>query len=125
MKVIFNNDTPLAPTAGLPVPNDQDGVSPYTQNGVERWRLHLRVHRRRSDDRQYQRAHAQPDLVPNGTVGALRENPIPYGKTISGITIPEDLEPTVDIPMVHDAGVMRLTLNGKSFRQPSDGPPGG
>ena len=44
------------------------------------------------------------------------ENPIPYGRTISGVTIPEDLELAVDMPMVlNDAGVIGLTLNGKSF----------
>ncbi len=37
VKVIFNNDTPLGSDIhwhGLPVPNDQDGVSPYTQEPV-------------------------------------------------------------------------------------------
>jgi manganese oxidase len=35
MRVIFNNETPMASDIhwhGLPIPNDQDGVSPYTQD---------------------------------------------------------------------------------------------
>jgi FtsP/CotA-like multicopper oxidase with cupredoxin domain len=36
--------------------------------------------------------------------------------TVSGITIPEDFEPDVELPMVlNDAGTIGLTLNGKSF----------
>ena len=43
-------------------------------------------------------------------------SPVHSGQTISGITIPEDLEPAVEIPMVlNDAGVIGLSLNGKSF----------
>ncbi|HSP30353.1 MAG TPA: multicopper oxidase domain-containing protein, partial [Ilumatobacteraceae bacterium] len=38
IRVIFNNETPMASDIhwhGLPIPNDQDGVSPYTQDLVK------------------------------------------------------------------------------------------
>src|SRR5690606_34737818 len=39
-----------------------------------------------------------------------------YGKTVSVITIPEDIEIVDEFPMVlNDAGNIRLTLNGESF----------
>ena len=61
--------------------------------------------------------HGQTSVV-NGMFASftIGENPIPRGRTISGVTIPADLEPAVEMPMVvNDAGVIGLTLNGKSF----------
>ena len=48
----------------------------------------------------------------------IGDNPIPYGQTVSGVTVPdeEDLNITVDMPMVlNDAGTIGYSLNGKSF----------
>ena len=62
--------------------------------------------------------HAGPPMVLNGLFGAFRvgERPYPRGETISGVTISEDFEPDVELPMVlNDAGTIDLTLNGKSF----------
>lgn len=122
IRVIFNNETPMASDIhwhGLAIPNDQDGVSPYTQEMV-----------RSGESFTYEftvdvpmiamyHAHMHSQIsVPNGMFAAfiVGENPIPYGETISGITIPEDLVLAEEIPMVlNDAGVIGLTLNGKSF----------
>jgi manganese oxidase len=122
IRVIFNNETPMASDIhwhGLPIPNDQDGVSPYTQDLVksgESFTYEFTV-----DEPMIAMYHAHMHSqisVPNGMFGAfiVGENPIPYGETISGITIPEDLVLAEEIPMVlNDAGVIGLTLNGKSF----------
>src|SRR5690606_36266446 len=56
--------------------------------------------------------------VPNGmfAVFQIGDTPVPRGRTISGIEIPEDLELSREIPMVlNDAGTIGLSLNGKSF----------
>src|SRR5690242_21878187 len=42
--------------------------------------------------------------------------PLPKGRTISGLPVPADLTLAKEIPMVlNDAGVIGLSLNGKSF----------
>jgi manganese oxidase len=46
----------------------------------------------------------------------IGESALPRGRTISGVTIPDDLVPAFEKPMVvNDAGVIGLSLNGKSF----------
>ena len=56
--------------------------------------------------------------VPNGLFGTMYvgDVPLPAGQTVSGIEIPADLELAQDLPMVlNDAGVIGLSLDGKSF----------
>ena len=122
VKVIFHNDTPLGSDIhwhGLTIPNDQDGVSPYTQEPVSSGESFTYEFTVDTPTIAMYHAHMHSQIsVPNGMFGAflVGDNPIPYGQTISGITIPEDVVPTVEIPMVlNDAGVIGLTLNGKSF----------
>ena len=64
-------------------------------------------------------AHAHGHVaIPNGLFGTFYAGTVGdvAGTTISGIDVPADLEIAQDIPMVvNDAGVIGLTLNGKSF----------
>ena len=122
VKVIFNNDTPMGSDIhwhGLPVPNNQDGVSPLTQPTVKSGESFTYEFTLDEPMIAMYHAHMHSQIsVPNGMFAAfiVGENPIPRGQTISGITIPADLKPAVEIPMVlNDAGVIGLTLNGKSF----------
>jgi len=122
VRVIFNNETPMASDIhwhGLPIPNDQDGVSPYTQDMVKSGESFTYEFTLEHPMIAMYHAHMHSQIsVPNGMFAAfiVGENPIPYGETISGITIPEDLVLAEEIPMVlNDAGVIGLTLNGKSF----------
>jgi manganese oxidase len=122
VRVIFNNDTPMASDIhwhGLPVPNDQDGVSPYTQDLVKSGETFVYEFTLEQPMIAMYHAHMHSQIsVPNGMFAPfiVGENPIPYGRTISGITIPEDLVLAEELPMVlNDAGVIGLTLNGKSF----------
>ena len=122
VRVIFNNETPMASDIhwhGLPVPNDQDGVSPYTQDMVKSGDSFTYEFTLEQPMIAMYHAHMHSQIsVPNGMFAAfiVGENPIPRGQTISGITIPEDLVLAEEIPMVvNDAGVIGLTLNGKSF----------
>ncbi len=105
---------------GVHTPNDQDGVAPYTQDLIEPNGGTFTYEFVVDDDAigmYHAHNHGQMAVV-NGMFGVFRvgENPIPYGKTISGVTIPEDLELAVDMPMIlNDAGTIGLSLNGKSF----------
>ncbi len=122
VQVIFNNETPMGSDIhwhGLPVPNGQDGVSPYTQEPVKSGESFTYEFTLEEPMIAMYHAHMHSQIsVPNGMFAAfiVGENPIPYGETISGVTIPEDLVLAEEIPMVlNDAGVIGLTLNGKSF----------
>lgn len=105
---------------GVHTPNDQDGVAPYTQDLIEPNGGTFTYEFVVEDDAigmYHAHNHAQLQVV-NGMFGVFRvgENPIPYGGTFSGVTIPEDLELAVDMPMIlNDAGTIGLSLNGKSF----------
>jgi FtsP/CotA-like multicopper oxidase with cupredoxin domain len=106
---------------GVHTPNDQDGVSPYTQDPIAAGETY--TYEFVADDpaigMYHAHMHSQISVL-NGMFGAfiIGENPLPYGQTVSGVTIPEegDLEFAVEMPMVlNDAGVIGLSLNGKSF----------
>ena len=110
---------PWAPTSigTVRVPNSMDGVAP-TQPLIESGDTftyefvveHPAI-------AMYHHHHGQMQ-VPNGLFGTFiaGDIPIPYGQTVSGVKIPENLEVALEIPMVlNDAGVIGLSLNGKSF----------
>lgn len=105
---------------GVHTPNDQDGVAPYTQDLIPPNGGTFTYEFVVDDDAigmYHAHNHGQIAIV-NGLFGAfvVGENPIPYGQTISGVTIPEDLELAVEMPMIiNDAGTIGLSLNGKSF----------
>ncbi len=117
------NDLPVGTDIhwhGVHTPNDQDGVAPYTQDLIPPNGGTFTYEFVVEDDAigmYHAHNHGQIAIV-NGMFGVFRvgENPIPYGQTISGVTIPEDLELAADIPMIlNDAGTIGLSLNGKSF----------
>ncbi|NNE10990.1 MAG: multicopper oxidase domain-containing protein [Ilumatobacter sp.] len=122
VRVILHNETPMGTDIhwhGIKTPNDQDGVSPITQDPVSSGETYVYefVADQPAIGMYHAHLHSQVS-VPNGMFGSfvIGENPYPYGQTISGVEIPMDLEPVVDMPMViNDAGVIGLTLNGKSF----------
>ena len=122
VRVHIQNDLPMGTDIhwhGVSTPNDMDGVSPITQDLI-----------RAGEDFTYEFVAEKPAVgmyhahhhghvqIPNGmfAVMLIGEVPLPRGETISGITIPEDLEVAQEFPMVlNDAGVIGFSLNGKSF----------
>lgn len=122
VRVIFHNKLPLNQDIhwhGIEAPFAMDGVAPITQEPVVPggdFVYEFPV------DRAYQGMY-HPHLhgvsaVPNGMFGVIQvgPTPIPRGATINGVTIPKDVQPAVDIPMVlNDAGAIGFSLNGKSF----------
>ncbi len=104
---------------GIHTPNNMDGVSPYTQDPIsvgETFTYEF-VAEDPAIGMYHAHLHSQVSVI-NGMFAAFEigANPLPYGQTISGVQIPEDLEPVFEEPMVlNDAGTIGLTLNGKSF----------
>ncbi len=104
---------------GISTPNDMDGVAPYTQDPIAPGETFTYAFEAERPATGMYHAHLHSQIsVPNGMFAPITigETPIPYGETFSGIEIPADLEVAREIPMVlNDAGVIGLTLNGKSF----------
>ena len=122
IKVILHNKLPVNQDIhwhGIETPFAMDGVAPITQDPVkpgEDFTYDFSV------DRQYMGMY-HPHLhgvsaVPNGMFGVIQVGPTPTGAgtNVNGRPVPADVKPAVDIPMVlNDAGVVGLSLNGKSF----------
>ncbi|MGF1618947.1 MAG: multicopper oxidase domain-containing protein [Acidimicrobiia bacterium] len=122
LEVRVTNLTPLGTDVhwhGISTPNNMDGVAPYTQDPILTGETFTYAFEAERPAIGMYHAHLHSQIsVPNGMFGAIMigDTPIPYGQTISGIEIPEDLEVAQEIPMVlNDAGVIGLSLNGKSF----------
>ncbi|MFN0028340.1 MAG: multicopper oxidase domain-containing protein [Acidimicrobiales bacterium] len=122
VQVEITNKLPLGTDIhwhGIDVPNDQDGVAPITQDLVKPGESYTYNFTLTETGIGMYHAHAHADLtVPNGMFGTIYvgQVPMPVGRTISGIAVPADLKLTQDFPMVlNDAGVIGLTLDGKSF----------
>ncbi len=122
VQVEFTNLTPMGSDIhwhGIHTPNDQDGVAPYTQDPVATGETFLYefVAEDPAIGMYHAHMHGQTSVI-NGMFAAFQigDTPLPYGQTISGVTIPEDLVPAFDKPLVlNDAGTIGLSLNGKSF----------
>ncbi len=122
VEVEITNELPIGTDIhwhGIDVPNDQDGVSPITQELIstgESYTYRFTV-TETAIGMYHAHAHAH-ESVPNGLFGTMfiGDVPLPAGQTVSGIEIPADLEIAQDLPMVlNDAGVIGLSLDGKSF----------
>ena len=122
VEVHVQNDLPMGTDIhwhGIKVPNGMDGVAPYTQELIQSGEDFLYEFTAREEALgMYHAHHAGQMQVPNGLLGVFQvgEMDLPRGRTVSGVTVPADLEVSQEIPMVlNDAGVIGLSLNGKSF----------
>jgi plastocyanin len=123
VEVEIQNDLPISTDIhmhGITVPNEMDGVAPITQKPVKS-----------GDSYTYSfTAPASPELgmyhahhhghvaIVNGLFAPMQvgEVPLPEGRTINGVTVPQNVQLAQQYQMVlNDAGVIGLTLNGKSF----------
>ena len=124
VQVELTNLTPMSTDIhfhGIHTPNDQDGVSPYTQDPITSGETF--TYEFIADDpaigMYHAHMHSQTSVV-NGMFAAFTvgDNPIPYGQTVSGVEIPsiDEIDIAFEEPMVlNDAGTIGLSLNGKSF----------
>ena len=95
VQIIVHNETELATDVhwhGIHTPNDQDGVSPYTQDPIASGETFTYEFVAEDPGIGMYHAHMHSQIsVLNGMFGAfiIGENPLPYGQTVSGVTIPE------------------------------------
>ena len=122
VQVVLHNETPLLTDIhwhGVQTPNDQDGVSPFTQDPIMPGETFTYEFSAVSPAIGMYHAHMHSQVsVLNGLFATfiIGDRPYPVGRTISGVEIPADLVIAQELPMVlNDAGVIGLTLNGKSF----------
>lgn len=116
VEVVLHNELPAATTIhwhGVRVPNSMDGVPPYTQDAVAPGETFTYAFEALEPAVGIYHSHNGADQVLDGLFGAV---------LIGEMQLPEELVPygveSVDqeINMVlNDAGVIGLTLNGKSF----------
>lgn len=120
-KLVLSTDLHLH---GVHTPNSFDGVSPYTQQMIMPGTdfTYEFVADKPAIGMYHAHMHGE-EAVPNGMFGVFQigDVPLPAGRTVSGIEIPDDVNIVQEIPMVlNDAGVIGFSLNGKSF--PSTAP---
>ncbi len=122
VRVVVENQLPMGTDIhwhGVRTPNNIDGVAPLTQKLIEPGETFVYEFTAEQPAIGMYHAHHHGQVqIPNGLFGTfiIGEVPLPAGQTVSGVEIPEDLEVAQEIPMVlNDAGVIGLSLNGKSF----------
>jgi hypothetical protein len=122
VKVRLHNELPQATDLhihGIELPNSMDGVAPITQPLIEPGETFTYDFvAERASVAMYHAHHMGNHQVPNGLLGVflIGDMPIPTGRSIGDMTLPADLTVSQQIQMVlNDAGVIGLSLNGKSF----------
>lgn len=122
VKMVVTNRLPMGTDVhlhGIAVPFEVDGVSPITQKLIQPGAsfTYSFVTDKVAVAMYHAHNHAQMQVT-NGLFGAfiVGQEPLPVGRTIGGVTIPSNIKVSQEIPMVlNDAGVIGLSLNGKSF----------
>jgi FtsP/CotA-like multicopper oxidase with cupredoxin domain len=123
VRVVLTNNLPAFTDIhfhGITTPFASDGVAPITQEPIypgETYTYEFTAPNRPELGMYHPHNHGNISVV-NGMFGVFQvgDVPLPRGRTINGVTVPADLQIAQEIPMVlNDAGVIGLTLNGKSF----------
>jgi manganese oxidase len=123
VRVVLTNNLPIFTEIhfhGITTPFGDDGVVPFTQEPInpgETYTYEFTAPNRPELGMYHPHNHGDIAVI-NGMFGVFQvgDVPLPRGETINGVTVPEDLQITDELPMVlNDAGVIGLTLNGKSF----------
>lgn len=122
VKLVVTNKLPMGTDIhvhGIAMPFEMDGVAPITQKLIEPGTTftYSFVTDKVAVAMYHAHNHAQMQVT-NGLFGAfiVGQEPLPAGRTIGGVTIPSNIKVSQEIPMVlNDAGVIGLSLNGKSF----------
>jgi FtsP/CotA-like multicopper oxidase with cupredoxin domain len=117
VRIVLQNDLPESTSMhlhGVKVPNEMDGVDPYTQPAIEPGQSFVYEFVADGPAVGIYHSHHNAQLqVPNGLFGAflIDEMPIPQKMIDKGFT---SVDQHVNM-VVNDAGTIGLSLNGKSF----------
>lgn len=123
VRVVLTNDLPAGTDIhfhGITTPFASDGVAPITGPMTmpgETYAYEFYAPDQPELGMYHPHNHGQVAVV-NGMFGVFQVGDVdlPRGQTINGVTIPNDLAISQEIPMVlNDAGTIGLTLNGKAF----------
>jgi len=122
VKLVVTNKLPMGTDVhvhGIEMPFEMDGVSPITQQLIAPNTTFTYSFTTDKAAVAMYHAHNHGDVqITNGLFGTfiVGAMALPAGRTISGVSIPTDVKVSQEIPMVlNDAGVIGLSLNGKSF----------
>jgi FtsP/CotA-like multicopper oxidase with cupredoxin domain len=119
VRIVFKNALPLSTSLhfhGIQVPNVMDGVDPYTEAPTTPGNEHIYEFTAIGPAVGiYHSHHDAQSQIPDGMFGALTidKMPIPQSLQARGYT-PDKIKKTVNM-VLNDAGVIGLSLNGKSF----------
>jgi manganese oxidase len=123
VEVVVTNDLPMGTDVhwhGIKVPNEQDGVAPFTQELIQPGESYTYAFTtEESAVNMYHPHHHAQMKVPNGMWGVFLVGDVDLpegGSTIGGRTLADDLTPDQVVPMVvNDAGTIGMSINGKSW----------
>ena len=118
VRIIFTNSLPQTTSLhlhGIKVPNVMDGVDPYTEKPTVPGGTHIYEFTAQGPAVGiYHSHHNAQEQIPNGMFGALTIDEMPIPQKLIDKGYPAT--PTKTLNMVlNDAGVIGLSLNGKSF----------
>jgi FtsP/CotA-like multicopper oxidase with cupredoxin domain len=96
------------------VPNDQDGVPPYTQDSIKPGETYTYEFEALEPAVGIYHSHSGADQVLDGLFGAFKIGSMPVPQDLIDLGYAETPDQEIDM-ILNDAGVIGLTLNGKSF----------
>jgi plastocyanin len=123
VEIALQNDLPISTDIhmhGIDVPNELDGVAPITQKPIKSGDSFTYAFTAGANPQlgMYHAHHHGHVAIVNGLFAPMQigEVALPLGRTINDVEVPADLTLARQYEMVlNDAGVIGLTLNGKSF----------
>ncbi len=118
IRVVLTNSLPESTSLhfhGIEVPNVMDGVDPYTEAPTIPGAVHIYDWIARGPAvGMYHSHHDAQEQIPNGMFGAFMIDDIPMPQKLIDKGYPAEATKTVNM-VLNDAGVIGLSLNGKSF----------
>jgi FtsP/CotA-like multicopper oxidase with cupredoxin domain len=117
VQVVLENKLPTATSIhwhGVRVPNDQDGVPPYTQDSIAPGTTYTYEFEAIEPAVGIYHSHSGAEQVLDGLFGAFKIGSMPVPQDLIDLGYAETPDQEIDM-IVNDAGVIGLTLNGKSF----------
>ena len=117
IRVVLENKLPTATSIhwhGINVPNDQDGVPPYTQTSIAPGETFAYEFTLVEEAVGIYHSHSGAEQVLDGLFGAITVGTMDIPQSLVERGFNAEADQTINM-VLNDAGVIGLTLNGKSF----------